>query len=233
MIKSKQFFITGTDTDVGKTMLTAALALAFRDQQRNVGILKPVQTGGTLEPVEGVSGAPDLAFIHGLLGTKPHIHANPYLMERACSPHLAMTAPAEIDLENILKHAKLLQFTHDVLLIEGAGGILVPLNASETMLDLMIGLGHSALLAIRPGLGTINHSLLSLAALKQAAVPVAGFVSVETMPTEWSDLEHDNMATINHHSGVPYLGNIPYLAEISADKLLPIGQQLLQKLQAT
>jgi dethiobiotin synthase len=158
---------------------------------------------------------------------------SPYQFEPACSPHLAAKmAGTEIDISEIVIAARALTSDYDFVIVEGAGGVLVPLNqraASEaqiifegnrakpgsTMLDLMHALKFPVLLAARPGLGTINHTLLSLRALRTDGLDIAGIVFVAGTAAESGFIEDDNIATIEHFGKVPILGTIPYCAQLA------------------
>ncbi len=206
-------FVTGTDTDVGKTVLSALLLAALRRGGVNAAPMKPVQTG-----CEG--SAPDLDYALSMASmqasTEEYANMSPYRFEPACSPHLAAErAGAEINIAAVVTAAQALEADHDFIIAEGAGGILVPLNCRDTMLDLMQALKFPVLLAARPGLGTINHTLLSINALRRANLEVAGVVIVQSSPDKPGFIERDNIRTIAAFSGVPVLGSIPRCPELA------------------
>lgn len=201
-------FITGTDTDVGKTALTGLLLAALLEQGADAVPMKPVQTGCEDGQV------PDLDFYERVTGRRFGNHAlhAPYLYEPACSPHLAAEmAGRPIDLGRIVDSYEKLQASHETVLVEGAGGIMVPLNESEMMLDLMKALNLPVLLAARPGLGTINHTLLSLEVLRQSGLDVLGVVIVESFAGAHDFIEADNRAAIEKYGEIPVLATIPYV----------------------
>ena len=207
------FFITGTDTDIGKTALSALLLTELRRRDINAAPMKPAQTG-----CEG-DGVPDLDYSLSMTGMKvpneDYRLMSPCRFEPACSPHLAAElAGVEIELAKIVQAAQELTATYDRLIIEGAGGILVPLNRNKTMLDLMKALGLPVLLAARPGLGTINHTLLSIRALREAGLDIAGVVLIESEEAEAGLIEEDNITTIEQFGNVPVLGTIPFCAQL-------------------
>lgn len=154
-------FVTGTDTGVGKTVAAACLARAWR-----AGYWKPVQTGTA-------GGDDDTAAAAALAGLPAErVFAPAYVFQAPLSPHAAA------DLEGVrisMDSIALPQTTHP-LIVEGAGGLLVPLNDRDFMIDLMARLALPVLLVARSTLGTINHTLLSLAALRARALPIAGVV---------------------------------------------------------
>ncbi len=209
-------FITGTDTGVGKTVITAGIVRWLRAQRIDVIPMKPVQTGALKS--EGKMFAPDLEFCLAASGLQPGLDErrlmNPYLYEPACSPHLAgRMAGRYPDIEVIQKSAaKLLQQRHG-LVVEGAGGIMVPLNEKQITIDLIKALGYPVILVSRIGLGAINHALLSIEVLRTAAIPLIGIVFNRTQPSLPEDIyiEQDNPGAIARFGNIRVLGEIPYL----------------------
>ncbi len=206
-------FVTGTDTDIGKTALSALLLAELRRRNINAAPMKPAQTG-----CEG--GVPDLDYSLSMASMKvskeDYANMSPYQFEPACSPHLAAEmAGTEIDIAEMVIAARTLASDYQFVLAEGAGGIAVPLNRRETMLDLMQALKFPILLAARPGLGTINHTLLSLRALRSDGLDIAGIVFVASTDQEFSFIEEDNGTTIEQFGKVPVLGTIPYCAQLA------------------
>ncbi len=222
------FFITGTDTDIGKTALSALLLAELRRRKINAAPMKPAQTGCVLKCETGnvkpektsefqVSplSVPDLDYSLSMAGMsvseEDYALMAPYRFEPACSPHLAAErAGVEIELPTLGNAVKALAKKYDFLIVEGAGGILVPLNRRELMLDLMKALNFPILLAARPGLGTINHTLLSIHTLRSAGLDIAGIVFVESEKTDSGFIEEDNHKTIEQFGEIPILGKIPF-----------------------
>ena len=156
-----KIFVTGTDTGVGKTVVAACLARAWQ-----AGYWKPVQTGM-------VTGDDDTNTVVTLAGVPTdRVFAPAYVLQAPLSPHAA----AELEGIRITVDAIVPPQTAHPLVVEGAGGLLVPLNDREFMIDLMAKLALPILLVARSTLGTINHTLLSLAALRSRGLPVAGVV---------------------------------------------------------
>jgi dethiobiotin synthetase len=204
-------FITGTDTGVGKTTLAAALLLRLRARGVDAVPMKPIQTGGTRRA--GKLTAPDLDFCLRVAGLTATEAMCPYRFAPACAPHLAARrARRPIRLRTIVAAFQRLAARHACVLVEGAGGALVPLGGGHTQLDLMRALALPVLVVARPGLGTLNHTLLTLAALRAARLKVAGVFFVHTQPGRCGPLEHDNAATIAKLGRVPVLGRLPFLA---------------------
>jgi dethiobiotin synthetase len=196
---SQRYFITGTDTGVGKTVLSAMLCAAL-----DASYWKPIQTGTEVD-----SDSRSVAELVGLAPEK--ILPEAYQFAPAVSPHLAARlAGVRIDLAKIK-----LPLGDAPLIVEGAGGVLVPINERELMTDLMRLLGLPVLLAARSSLGTINHTTLSLAALRNAGVEVAGVVMIGAPNVE-------NRAAIEEYGKARVVGEIPWLTEINRGVLLEI-----------
>ena len=233
-------FITGTDTDIGKTALSALLLAELRRRGTNAAPMKPAQTGckeegfrpkasgfGADSPppspeskAQGLFSVPDLDYSLSMAGmevdAETYKNMAPYTFEPACSPHLAAEmAGTEIDISEIVIAARTLAKQYDFIIAEGAGGIMVPLNQRETMLDLMQALKLPIVVAARPGLGTINHTLLSIRALRSDGLDIAGIVFVASTPGDPGLIEEDNLATIEHFGKVPVLGTIPYCPQLA------------------
>jgi dethiobiotin synthetase len=182
----KAVFITGTGTDVGKTVITAGMVRSLRQKGYNACPVKPVQTGCRKKDDDRLV-APDLEYSLKTadLSLKEKIKdfLCPCRYVHACSPHLAARFTGVYpDIRTIKESIAKAFLSFDILFIEGAGGILVPLNKEETMLDLIKALGFPVLLVAGAGLGTINHTLLSLDKLKKEAVPVLGVVFTQKEP---------------------------------------------------
>jgi len=217
---SKGIFITGTDTEVGKTIVTAGLLRGLRARGIDAVSMKPVQTGAVTQ--NGKLAAPDLEFHHRAAGYAPDEDERalmaPYLYEPACSPHLAGRMAGDYPkVPRILEAAQALAAKHDLLLIEGAGGVFAPLNESATMLDLMTALGLPVVLVAHRGLGTINHSLLSIRAIESAGLPLLGVVFNEVGPGEEDFIKKDNPNAVETFGKVAILGNVDYLENVEAE----------------
>jgi malonyl-CoA O-methyltransferase len=158
-------FVTGTDTGVGKTVVAACLVRAWR-----ADYWKPVQTGMAATSDDTIDDTNTVVALAGL--SADHVYAPAYALQAPLSPHAA----AELEDVAITMDAITLPLTTHPLVVEGAGGLLVPLNDREFMIDLMARLALPALLVARSTLGTINHTLLSLSALRSRGLPIAGVV---------------------------------------------------------
>lgn len=232
---TNSYFITGTDTGIGKTATTAALALALQSEKYNCLPFKPIQTG--CERRSGILQAPDLDFVLGLLGRSEHPSCCPYRFEHACSPHLAAEInQTRIHMDVILEHYGHITKQTDSVLAEGAGGVMVPINEQQTMLDIMKALALPVIISARPILGTLNHTLMTIDKIRDYGCEVAGVVFVHTQATETSYIEEDNRTTIAKWGRVKILGNIPYFGQLdqsaaTREFLTEQGLQLLNHLR--
>ncbi len=218
-------FITGTDTGIGKTVITTGLALSLNNLKKNCVYMKPVQTGVTI--YNGNIYAPDLAFYHRIADIKfcktTYSKLNPYLFENECSPHLAARlSNKNIELHKIVDSYKELKSQYDITLIEGAGGLLVPLNDNETSLDLIKLLNIPVIIVSENKLGMINHTLLTIERLRHADIPVAGVI-INQHNNKPSYIQEDNVKAIIHYGMVDVLGIIPTIEK-------PIEKEHLIKL---
>lgn len=189
---SKGYFITGIGTEVGKTVVSAVLTEAWK-----ADYWKPVQAGD-LDHTDSMK-------VRSWVGNvKSHIHPEGFRLNTPASPHYS----AQVDGVTIQVKDLQLPETDNTLVVEGAGGIQVPLNEEETMLDLMKSLGLPVILVSRNYLGSINHTLLSIEQLKRARLVLAGvlFTGEENPETE---------RIILKQSAVNCIGRVPLLASIN------------------
>jgi dethiobiotin synthetase len=193
-------FVTGTDTNIGKTMLSALLVAALD------GVYwKPIQTGAR----EGTDRQTVIK-----LAEIPEERTLPecYCFDPPVSPHLASEASGvRIDLERIRPPGDV----GSPVIAEGAGGILVPINDSQLMLDVARHIGFPIVIASRTALGTINHTLLTVRALLCAKLPIKGVVMI-------GDRNRDNERSVEHFASVPIVGRIPWLDKINREALLQV-----------
>jgi dethiobiotin synthetase len=190
----KGFFVTGTDTGIGKTVLSSLLCTALR-----AIYWKPIQTGAE----EGTDREAVISWAG--IETKQTL-PEAYLFNDPVSPHLAaQRVGCEIFLETIKLPD---ENSPTSLIVEGAGGVMVPINSHQFMTDLMQHVGLPVILAARSTLGTINHTLLSLGSLRAAGVRVRGVVLIGPMNPE-------NKEAIEYYGKIQVVGQIPPLTEIN------------------
>ena len=197
---SGDLFVTGTDTNVGKTVLSALLVAVL-----NGTYWKPIQTGSS----EGTDRQQVMRWADI---PESRTVAECYCFEPPISPHLAAErCGVAIDLDRIRRP----QDVAPPLVIEGAGGVMVPINDSQMMLDLMTHLGAPAVVASRTALGTINHTVLTVRALRDAGVCVRGVVMI-------GEENRDNEQAIERYGAVPIVGRIPMLTCICYKTLVQV-----------
>jgi dethiobiotin synthetase len=184
-------FVTGTGTEVGKTVVAAAIARTFASEGKRVHVFKPAVTG--LD--EGVET--DHALLRRASGsTQSDDEIAPYRYGPAASPHLAAALAGEkIDPEHLRQTASTAAEDVDVLVCEGVGGLLVPLTPNYLVRDLAVDLGYPLVIVAPPGLGTINHTLLTVEAARAANLYVAAII-LNSWPIEPTQVEVDNRKTI-------------------------------------
>ncbi|MGR3763210.1 dethiobiotin synthase [Rossellomorea sp. NS-SX7] len=220
------FFITGTDTEIGKTMITAVLTRYFLDKGVDVFPYKPVQSGAEWDGDRLV--APDTVFYERFANRRFGDETNTYLLKTPSSPHLAAAMEGEkIETQPIIDQTQKLINSHELIFVEGAGGLIVPLNEEETMIDLIDRLSLPVILVARAGLGTINHTVLSVMALKQRKIKIAGIILNRVTPHEMPEIEEDNRIMLEKLTGIPIVGSFPY---INVDEIEELNvEQILDK----
>lgn len=208
-------FITGTDTAVGKTLVTAALAVSLKESGLDVGVMKPVETGVVrgrpsdavrLIRAAQVSDSPDLV--------------RPYAFRLPVAPLDAARAERRsINIATIMKAYRALQTRHDLLLVEGAGGVHVPMTPTIDVLDLIEKLKVPVLVVGRVGLGGVNHAMLTLTALRERKVSILALVLNQTCPAKTAVArlqERSTVELLREFAGVPVIGPLPYMAGVDA-----------------
>lgn len=210
-----RYFVTGTDTGVGKTTVSQALLAAATARGLRTRCCKPAESGcarsvdGRLIPrdAEALWTATNRA--------QPAESACLYRFEEPVAPGVAAErAGQSIDLAAIVRHVRALSESRpDVLLVEGAGGLLVPLGAGRTIADLAMVLAFPLLIVARPGLGTINHTLLTIEAARTRGLAIRGIIfSAPNAETDVAAMV-SNQSEIQKASGVSVLGALPYLPD--------------------
>ncbi|TET31781.1 MAG: dethiobiotin synthase [Planctomycetota bacterium] len=205
--KIKGIFVSGTDTGVGKTVIAAGIAAYLRRRGVNVGVMKPVTTG------VGSSDAGMLIKAAGVSDKKETV--SPYRLRECLAPHLASSLEnVNIDLAWLLQLYQELGKRHDFMIVEGAGGILVPLKMNFFMADLIKMLELPMLVVSRPTLGTINHTLLTIRYAQSTGIPVKGMVFVYDKDYKRGIAEDTNPAELRKFTGVKVIGELPYIKKL-------------------
>ncbi|HVX33110.1 MAG TPA: dethiobiotin synthase [Solirubrobacterales bacterium] len=219
-------FVTGTGTEIGKTVVAAVLARTLADEGRSVAVFKPALTGmdefpdydeaaaraaATGDGEVAIEGLPDHAILRlAARSSQSDDEIAPYRFDPPMSPHLAAgLAGVEIDPDRVMAAARAAADGVDAIVCEGAGGLLVPLSPSWTMRSCAVELGYPLVVVSPPGLGSINHSLLTVESARSVGLKVAAIV-LNPWPEEPTPIEADNRETIAALSGVPVL-TLPHL----------------------
>ncbi len=216
-MSAQGFFVTGTDTGIGKTVVACALARAFAAAGERVAVMKPIASGAE-RTAEGLRNADALALIAAANVPLRYAQVNPYCFEPAISPHIAAEdAKIEVGIGTIKAGYEALRLSSDRVIVEGAGGWLAPVNARQTMADLAGALGIPAVLVVGLRLGCLNHAELTWRAIASAGVAFAGWVANRvSAPME---REAENLATLARRLGAPPLAVVPF-APASAGALV-------------
>jgi dethiobiotin synthetase len=208
----KPIFITGIGTGVGKTITSAIVTEALHSDY-----WKPVQAGFE-------DGTDALNVQHLVTNKKTIIHPEVYKLALAASPHIAAREEnLRIELDEIVDAYKKISSNNDYLVIEGAGGLLVPLNEDEFVLNLIERLEAEVILVSRNYMGSINHSLLTAAMCQQRNINVVGWI--------FNDHYLDYEKEIAKWSGYPLLGTIPLLASVNKGQVLEQARRLREVLK--
>lgn len=200
----KGIFVTGTDTGVGKTVVTAAIAWNLTQAGKRVALMKPIQTGTI------VSGPTDIEFVQKVLGADYSLDVScPYMFSDPVAPLVAsMLVGERIDIKKIKDSYSRLSSDNDFVIVEGAGGLLVPILEDYFMSDLALDLDLPVLIVTRPNLGTLNHTFLTLESAKKRGLDVAGIV-ISNFPWDPGLPEQTNPELILSMTGDNLLGVIP------------------------
>lgn len=205
----RSFFVTGTDTGVGKTLVTAALLRSLRDSGVTVAGMKPVAAGAVAGP-EGPANDDALLLQAESSVRHPYATVNPCLFEPAIAPHIAAAeANTAIDTDRIVRAHEELRASADVVLAEGAGGFLVPLDASRSLAELPRLLGMEVLLVVGLRLGCLNHALLTTEAIAGRSCRLAGWIG--NCIDQAFARQDANIATLAARIPAPCIGIVPWL----------------------
>jgi dethiobiotin synthetase len=207
---NKGIFITATDTGVGKTYIASGIAAELRDRGVDIGVMKPAETGCSM--LDGRLVPRDAKRLMKAASVKdPIALVNPYRFREPLAPSVAARfAGKKIEPDKIISAYRELSRRHDFMIVEGAGGIMVPLRGAYTYLDLAQALELPVLVAARPSLGTINHTLLTIAALRERQLTISGIVINHAVKQKSGLAEKTNPEVIQRISGLKIVGTIPF-----------------------
>jgi dethiobiotin synthetase len=232
---TRGLFVTATDTEVGKTVVTAGLALALQEQGIRVGVMKPVQSGHLADDPEGDGGR--LKRWTGVEAKPEEIV--PYSFSLPVAPWIAArSAGVVIDQAGLVERIRTMAKQYDLLLVEGAGGLLAPVGPDWTMADLAEELGWPLVIVARPNLGTVNHTVLTLEAACSRGLHPLGVILNGYHEGDRDPSLEANPEMIERFGGAPVLGRIPWMEKpITAEKLRDVftraldGHALMERLR--
>jgi dethiobiotin synthetase len=203
----KNYYITGTDTEIGKTFAACAMIHAFIARNVSVAPMKPI-AAGTIN-LNGVDVNEDVAALMAAAGNRFSLwDVNPYCFADSIAPHIAAKRVGQaIDMGMITAAYERLKATSDKVLVEGAGGFLVPMSATQSMAGIPKLLGLDVILVVGMRLGCINHAALTVEAIRTRGLTLAGWIA-NTPATQMAAYE-ENLATLKSMIDAPLLGTIP------------------------
>jgi dethiobiotin synthetase len=220
----KSLFITGTDTDVGKTYITAGLAVTFRKMGIDVGVMKPFAAGTAQkkgfksEDIEILSNAAQV--------TDPENLVNPQFFPIPASPYTAWkNLKIKPKINSVLSSFKSLSKIHSMILVEGMGGIMTPILKNYFVTDLIKDMKIPAILVTRTKVGTVNHTMMTVKMCEKYKIPIKGIII--------NDFDSDGYKTkeltrdLTSLTGVPILGSIPFINDLSDASLYRIFKKNL------
>lgn len=209
-MKPKGFFVTGTDTGVGKTLFAAALTRALVARGLRVAVMKPVASGCERTP-EGLRNSDALALMAAANVKADYSAVNPYCFVPPVSPHIAaQEGGIVIEIDRLREQFESLAAAADCVVVEGAGGWLAPIGDTTSMADIAIELAVPAILVVGIRLGCLNHTLLTRESIAARGVPFCGWVANHIDP----ELERatENVAALSLRLGAPPLARLPFMA---------------------
>jgi dethiobiotin synthetase len=249
-------FITGTDTGVGKTFVACGLAAALRSARVDVGVMKPVATGCRRARIpRSVFGIPDSIFpevstsvsaprkaesvvrsddtealIRASGVIDPTAFVTPYAFEPAVSPdQAARLAKRPVRVRIIFSTYRALATCHEAMIVEGVGGLLAPIGPRLTVVDIAKRIGLPVLIVARPGLGTLNHTLLTVEAARRRGLKIAGILINRAERRKSGLPERLNPKSLRRMAGVPVWGPLSYRASAAAFRRLAKSLGLLRR----
>ena len=208
-MKHKSLFVTGTDTGIGKTVISAALTRALVARGLRVAVMKPIASGSDPTP-QGLRNSDALTLMAAANVPAPYDIINPYCFLPPISPHIAAReAGVTIDLAHLRSRFHSLAASADCVVVEGAGGWQAPISDTASMADLAAALALPVLLVVGLRLGCLNHALLTRESLSSRGATFAGWIANSVDPHFARPAE--NLATLTARLGEPPLACVPFL----------------------
>jgi len=205
------YLVTGTDTGVGKTLVSRALLHGFAVRGKRVAGFKPVAAGCDADGCNG-----DAKALRAMSSQPPDYgQVNPYCLREAIAPHIAARKEnVNIDLSRVVDSYRKLAARYDVVIVEGAGGFRVPLNDTQDSADLAQALDLPVILVVGMRLGCLNHALLTVEAIAARGLELAGWVANATVAD--MAMRDENIAALRQRIAAPLLGTVPHMAQPGA-----------------
>lgn len=208
---ARGFFITGTDTDIGKTTIALGLMTAFKNLGLSVAAFKPV-AAGCIQTEHGLRNEDALLLMQHASVEMPYDVVNPYAFKPAIAPHIAAAEKnIEMNIDRIVQAYQKIAAEVDVVIVEGAGGWLVPLNVTQTMADIAKTLSLGVITVVGIRLGCLNHALLTSQSITSNGLRHCGWIANHLSATSTHDTE--NINTLRTHIPAPLLDEAPYTTE--------------------
>lgn len=218
-------FITATDTEVGKTIISGAIAAALSERGMNVGVMKPAASGGVADG-GGMLVAEDATFLMRAAGIEEIERklVNPLCLAPALTPAVAaVVSGVSVDVQTFITSYHRLAELHDPVVVEGVGGMIAPLWQDYLVADMLADLALPAIIVARPKLGTINHTVLTVEYARSRGLNIAGIIFNGWNQHEVGILEKSNEEYITRLTGLPILGKFPYISSISVPNGITTG----------
>ena len=214
MTNKSSYFVTGTDTGVGKTLVTAALLHAFAKTGLRVTGMKPIAAGAEL--IDGELWNEDVAMLAAASNTNlPRELTTTYLLREPAAPHIAAQLEhVSLDMQQLLDCYQQIAQQSDSVIVEGVGGFCVPINDEVDTADLAVQLGLDVVMVVGLRLGCINHALLTAEAIKARGLKLVGWVANQidvNMPHQQANLQ-----ALEQRLSAPLIGVVPWMAAVSA-----------------
>ncbi len=220
-------FVTGTDTGVGKTIVSCALLRLFAREGLRAAGFKPVAAGAQRTP-EGLRNEDAVRLREAASVDLTYEQVNPVTLEPAIAPHIAAgRAGLAIDIASLARDHERLREISDLVVTEGAGGWLVPTGEDATLADLAVAVGDPVVLVVGMRLGCINHALLSAEAIRARGLPLAGWIDNRIDPS--MPVQEDNVTALEARLGAPRLGSVPWLGETPFRRAIGLASEAMDR----
>ncbi|WLV24360.1 dethiobiotin synthase [Aciduricibacillus chroicocephali] len=214
---TRGIYITGTDTEIGKTVVAAGIAGALKKSGIDIGVMKPFMSGAKREDPHS-----DAAMLKSLAEDTNCIEQiNPYQFDEAVTPLLAAEMNSiDISLDKLLSHWNEISLTHDFFIVEGAGGLMAPMGSDYHNGHIAREMGFPLIIVARPGLGTVNHTLLTIEKARTMGIEVLGIIINGVQFGERTLAEQTNRKLIERFTDVSVLGEIPWLEKLEKKTII-------------